>query len=127
MPVYINVPSYGIPNSGTPASDISYTNESMPGVTNISEAINYILEHKVEVVPGKGLSSNDFTNELLDKLNSLEKQLEFGTFLEFPPIGEEGVVYVDTNANTMYLWDSNTGTYTGIVLEMTGNIIQSIL
>lgn len=37
-------------------------------VTGLAEA----LQGKVDVEPGKGLSSNDFTKELMDKLNSIQ-------------------------------------------------------
>lgn len=48
-------------------------------IQNIVEEFNQELNNKVDKIPGKGLSTNDFTNELKDKLNEVKISAE-----EFP-------------------------------------------
>lgn len=127
MPVYLNIPSYGTPNSGIEPTNIPYVNAQMPNVDNIEEAVDYLLNNKVEVVPGKGLSTNDLTDELVEKINNLSEQLVFSSFAEFPETGQENIIYVDKQTRMLYIWDSTSSTYVGIVLNMTGTIFQSTL
>jgi hypothetical protein len=127
MPVYLNIPSYGTPNSGIEPTNIPYVNAQMPNVDNIEEAVDYLLNNKVEVVPGKGLSTNDLTDELVDKINNLSESIKFSTYSEFPAVGEENILYVDKQTNMLYLWDTTNSEYVGIVLNFTGTVFQSTL
>lgn len=63
-----------ITQSGGVVVDPSIDGTSQNPVQNM--AIKAALDGKVDVVAGKGLSTNDFTNELLTKVNSVESGAE---------------------------------------------------
>ena len=119
MPVYMNVPSYGVPDSGVSSDNIAYSNSSMQNVSTTKQALDYLMTNKVTVVSGKGLSANDFTNELKTKLDNLKEQISFSVVDSFPVEGEEGVLYIDTESELFYIWDDNASKYDVLVMNMT--------
>lgn len=119
MPVYMNVPSYGVPDSGVSSDNIAYSNSSMQNVSTTKQALDYLMTNKVTVVSGKGLSTNDFTNELKTKLDNLKEQISFSVVDSFPAEGEEGVLYIDTDTGLFYVWDNTASKYDVLVMNMT--------
>jgi hypothetical protein len=78
-------------------------------VTNIKDWVNEKLKHKVDAVEGKGLSTNDLTDELVEKINSSERAIS------------ELDVYVGDIPN-----DSQASTITGYVDEQRDLLIDGM-
>lgn len=99
--------------------------------------ISTTLQSKVDKVIGKGLSTNDLTNSLVDKINnaiqktekganngvaplnangiipaqyipgSVDEILEYLSFSSFPETGESGKIYVALDTNLTYRWSGS--------------------
>lgn len=86
------------------------------------------LDQKVSTVDGKGLSTNDYTDEDKELVHSqFKKQIFFGSHLEFPNIGEEDVLYVAKDEYMTYIWDNEKQAYVNNDEQIDGNTIQGIL
>lgn len=85
----------------TSSQSIPYSNEDLPGVTNVKQALDNLVENK--------------------------QQMYFSTYTEFPNIGEEDVLYVDKKNRVTYIWDSTKHIYKSIALESDACVFQSIL
>jgi len=85
----------------TSPQNIPYTNEDLPGVANLQQALDTIVDMKQEIY--------------------------FSSYLEFPTIGEENILYIDKTNCVSYLWNNTTKTYESIVIESNTYEIQSIL
>lgn len=81
--------------------NIPYTNENLPGVTNLQQALDTIVNMKQEIY--------------------------FSSYLNFPTIGEENILYIDKTNCVSYLWNDTTKVYESIVVESDVYEIQSIL
>ena len=78
-----------------------------------NQIIDTQLGNKVEKVPGKGLSSNDFTNNYKDKIDTLQNIYRFmGTvdnISDLPTAKQKnGDVYNVTSENKDYAWNDST-------------------
>lgn len=70
-------------NTGLTAADISYDNTTSGLVaTKVGAAIDELASEKVDKVTGKGLSENDFTDALKDKLDGVEAAAQVNTIEE---------------------------------------------
>ena len=57
-----------------------------------------------------------------------KEQIYFSTYLEFPNIGQENILYVDKSDNTSYLWNESKQIYEGVKIASSDDYaIQSIL
>ena len=72
--------------------------------------------NKVDKEEGKGLSSNDYTDEDKELLHTLvnKGQIVFDEKNNFPNPGISGILYVATDLCLTYLWDDNTGGYVSL-------------
>lgn len=129
MAVFINVPDFNIKPSDLTATNITYSNPEKPNVENVAQALQDMYEGKVDKIPGKGLSTNDYTDEDKHKVDTLAGQLYFSSYMEFPPIGQEGILYIATDKNTSYLWNSVEMVYVSMTIDDvdTAYTIQGIL
>lgn len=127
MAIYVNVPSFNIDENDIGAEQIKYTNTSTPEVSTVNEMLDNLQQNKVTSIPGKGLSTNDFTNEYKQKIDNIQDQIEFSTYAEFPTIGKEDILYIDKQQNISYLWNNTSKTYTSIKFDQNDYIIQSVL
>lgn len=78
-----------------------------------NQIIDTQLGNKVEKVPGKGLSSNDFTNNYKNKIDTLQNIYRFmgtvNTATDLPSSGQKnGDVYNVTSESKDYAWNDNT-------------------
>lgn len=75
--------------------------------------IDKLMDGKVDKEEGKGLSSNDYTDEDKELLRTLalEGQIVFKTHLEFPNIGLPEILYVATDEACCYIWDDEQQVY----------------
>ena len=78
-----------------------------------NQIIDTQLGNKVEKVPGKGLSSNDFTNNYKNKIDTLQNIYRFmgtvNTTTDLPSSGQKnGDVYNVTSENKDYAWNETT-------------------
>lgn len=89
--------------------------------------LNKEINTKVTSVDGKGLSTNDYTDEdkALVHSGTKTKQIEFGSYIEFPTIGKEDTLYIAKDKNLSYLWNDTTKTYEHMKIDY--DTIQSIL
>lgn len=77
------------------------------------DIIDTQLENKMDKVPGKGPSTNDFTNNYKNKLDTLQNIYKFigtvSTISDLPTIGQKnGNVYNVTSENKDYAWSEAT-------------------
>ena len=80
------------------------------------DIIDTQLANKVEKVPGKGLSTNDFTNNYKNKIDTLQNIYRFmgavDTVSDLPTNGQKnGDVYNVKSENKDYAWNDNTQTW----------------
>jgi hypothetical protein len=127
MPTQINLPSFNIDENNIQSSTIKYQNDSVSSVQNVKQMLDNLYSTKVTSVPGKGLSSNDFTDEYKNKIQDLESQLVFSTYQEFPNIGSIDTLYIDKANNTSYLWDPILKSYSSVTFDGNEVTIQSVL
>lgn len=127
MAIYVNVPSFNINENDIEATQIKYTNIAEPEVSTVNEMLDNLQQNKVTSIPGKGLSTNDFTNEYKQRIDNIRDQIVFSTYAEFPTIGQEDILYIDKQQNISYLWDSASKTYTSVTFDQNDYIIQSVL
>lgn len=127
MAIYVNVPSFNINENDIEATQIKYTNIAEPEVSTVNEMLDSLQQNKVTTIPGKGLSTNDFTNEYKQRIDNIRDQIVFSTYAEFPTIGQEDILYIDKQQSISYLWDSVSKTYTSITFDQNDYIIQSVL
>lgn len=121
------MPTFNINENNIQSSTIKYTNSSKPDVQNVKQMLDDLYSTKVETVPGKGLSTNDFTDAYKEKIDSIKNQIYFSTYLEFPNVGEEDILYIDKDNNVSYLWDDTNKIYKSITFDQNDYIIQSVL
>ena len=129
MPTYINMPTFNLNENNIPSTSISYTNSELQSISNAKQMFDRLQQNKVEKEVGKGLSSNDFTDAYKNKLDGIEQELYFSSYIEFPTIGNANTLYIDNTRNAMYLWDSVGKVYTPIIVDTQQDnyIIQSVL
>lgn len=129
MPTYINMPSFNLNESNIPSTSVSYTNTGEQSVTNVKQMLDALQIGKVTVEPGKGLSSNDFTDAYKQKIDDMSNKIYFSSYAEFPTIGDSETLYIDTSKDAMYLYDTVNKVYKPIVVdtEQENYIIQSVL
>lgn len=127
MAIYVNVPSFNINENDIEATQIKYTNIAEPEVSTVNEMLDNLQQNKVTSIPGKGLSTNDFTDEYKQKIDNIRDQIVFSTYAEFPTIGQENILYIDKQQSISYLWDSVSKTYTSVTFDQNDYIIQSVL
>ena len=97
-------------------------------IDNFVQEINKKLDDKVDKEEGKGLSTNDYTDEDKDKVNTSRTEIEFSTYLAFPNVGEENVLYIDKDKKKSYIWDPTSQTYTLLDEdEVDFDVIQVVL
>lgn len=77
------------------------------------DIIDTQLANKVEKVPGKGLSTNDFTNNYKNKIDTLQNIYRFmgavDTVSDLPTTGQKnGDVYNVKSENKDYAWNDST-------------------
>lgn len=80
------------------------------------DIIDTQLGNKVEKVPGKGLSTNDFTNNYKNKIDTLQNIYRFmgavDTVSDLPTTGQKnGDVYNVKSESKDYAWNDNTQTW----------------
>ena len=116
------------------SSDLSVLTEKVNRIeTAVNESysntqIDTFLNDKVDKIAGKGLSSNDFTDEERDLLHSITQQIQFSTYVEFPNIGAKNTLYIATDKELSYIWDEVAQVYVNIDKNnVDADTIQSIL
>ena len=127
MPTQINLPAFNMNENNIQSETIKYQNSNVPSVQNVKEMLDSLSTNKVDTVPGKGLSTNDFTDEYKNKIDALDQQLVFSTYQEFPTIGKENTLYIDKTNKTSYLWDPVQKSYDSVTFDEQQVIIQSVL
>jgi len=76
---------------------------------------------KVDKVEGKGLSTNDFTTELLDMLTGYTASVQlYATVEDFPGTGIIDKIYIDKANNDLYYWNDDYTQYQTITKIITG-------
>lgn len=80
------------------------------------DIIDTQLANKVEKVPGKGLSTNDFTNNYKNKIDTLQNIYRFmgavDTVSDLPTTGQKnGDVYNVKSESKDYAWNDSTQTW----------------
>lgn len=77
-----------------------------------NKIIDTQLANKVEKVPGKNLSSNDFTNAYKNKIDSLQNIYKFvgsvDSFENLPMTAQNGDVYNVIDESKSYSWNDTT-------------------
>ena len=68
--------------------------QGLVGDTSVASQITKAVSGKVDAVPDKGLSTNDFTNTLLDKLNGIESSAQANK-IETVKLGENALTVTD--------------------------------
>ena len=92
------------PGGNIDASDVSFDNSNTQlKATNVQDAIA----------------------ELSQK--TITSTLYFGTYMEFPTIGAEDILYVDKKTTYMYLWDSDRKVYVKQIYDINDYILQATL
>lgn len=74
-------------------------------VVNNLSVLHLKIDNKVEKIPGKGLSTNDFTNAYKSKLDNLDNKAGAGVFIQTtePAQAKEGDIWLDTSdVETLY-------------------------
>ena len=126
---FINIPAFKLKQEDLTADNISYSNPEKPDVENVAQALQDMYTGKVDKVPGKGLSTNDYTDGDKHKVDTLAGQLFFASYQEFPNIGQEGILYIATDKNTSYIWNNTEMVYMSMTIDDTDTsyTIQGIL
>ena len=75
------------------AADITAL-QGLVGDTSVASQITEAVSGKVDAVPGKGLSTNDFTNTLLNKLDGIESSAQANK-IETVKLGENALTVTD--------------------------------
>ena len=75
------------------AADITAL-RGLVGDTSVASQITEAVSGKVDAVPGKGLSTNDFTNTLLNKLDGIESSAQANK-IETVKLGENALTVTD--------------------------------
>ena len=75
------------------AADITAL-QGLVGDTSVASQIIEAVSGKVDAVPGKGLSTNDFTNTLLNKLDGIESSAQVNK-IETVKLGENALTVTD--------------------------------
>lgn len=75
------------------AADITAL-QGLVGDTSVASQITEAVSGKVDAVPGKGLSTNDFTNTLLNKLDGIESSAQVNK-IETVKLGENALTVTD--------------------------------
>ena len=75
------------------AADITAL-QGLVGDTSVASQITEAVSGKVDAVPGKGLSTNDFTDTLLNKLNGIESSAQANK-IETVKLGENALTVTD--------------------------------
>ena len=75
------------------AADITAL-QGLVGDTSVASQIIEAVSGKVDAVPGKGLSTNDFTDTLLNKLNGIESSAQANK-IETVKLGENALTVTD--------------------------------
>jgi hypothetical protein len=104
--------------------------DELSGTIYNKTQIDNLLTDKVDKVDGMGLSSNDFTDEYKDIIDSFSStgQVAFSTYLEFPAVGNDGILYIDETEGKSYIWDAENQVYKRIDEELAeGDTIQSFV
>ena len=86
---------------------------------------NEVESSKVKYTTEQGVNTN--VSAALDDLYKSKNPVYFGTYLEFPNIGSEDILYIDKETTFMYLWDTTTATYVKQVSDVQNYIFQSTL
>lgn len=76
----LGIPSYGIPNKGIGADKVNYTNASVAEITNVKNALDYILR------------------------TGYVEQIKCLHFSDFPPVGTPNTIYIDIDSGNSYYW-----------------------
>lgn len=127
MPTQINLPSFNLNENNIQSDTIKYQNSSVASVQNVKQMLDDLYDTKVTSVPGKGLSTNDFTDAYKTKVDDLDNKIQFSTYQEFPNIGQENVLYIDKANKVSYLWDPISKSYDSVTFDEEEVIIQSVL
>ena len=127
MPTQINLPSFNLNENNIQSETIKYQNSSVASVQNVKQMLDDLYDTKVASVPGKGLSTNDFTDAYKNKVDALDNKIQFSTYQEFPSIGQENVLYIDKANKVSYLWDPISKSYDSVTFDEEEVIIQSVL
>lgn len=127
MPTQINLPSFNLNENNIQSDTIKYQNSSVASVQNVKQMLDDLYDTKVTSVPGKGLSTNDFTDAYKTKVDDLDNKIQFSTYQEFPNIGQENVLYIDKTNKVSYLWDPISKSYDSVTFDEEEVIIQSVL
>lgn len=127
MPTQINLPSFNLNENNIQSDTIKYQNSSVASVQNVKQMLDNLYDTKVTSVPGKGLSTNDFTDAYKTKVDDLDNKIQFSTYQEFPNIGQENVLYIDKTNKVSYLWDPISKSYDSVTFDEEEVIIQSVL
>ena len=97
-------------------------------VDNIIKDLQTKIVNKVEKIEGKGLSTNDYTDEENALVHATKKEIIFSTYLEFPNVGEENVLYIAKDEAKSYVWNVEKQIYEKLDVEDVDiDIIQVVL
>ena len=96
--IFMSLPSL---NDKFDSQNVNYTNQDMPGVTNVKQA--------------------------LDSMRSDEHQILFDSYAEFPAVGEVNKLYVDTSTKIIYMFDNIQNIYKPTTSDINNYIIQATL
>lgn len=96
-------------------------------IEEIKGQIDNLENNKVDKEAGKGLSSNDYTDEDKRLLQTLvtSGQVVFNKFEDLPETGSEGILYVDKEERLIYFWNDAASEYVSIIIDI--DTIQGVL
>lgn len=96
-------------------------------IEEIKGQIDNLENNKVDKEAGKGLSSNDYTDEDKQLLQTLvtSGQVVFNKFEDLPETGSEGILYVDKEERLIYFWNDAASEYVSIIIDI--DTIQGVL
>lgn len=127
MAILMSIPSFNINPDNITSDNVKYENAERPELTNVSQAINDLFGSKVDKEEGKGLSTNDFTDEDKQRLEDVTEQIIFSSYREFPNLGQINKLYIDKETNISYLWNPTQQVYISVAFEADQYQIQCSL
>lgn len=82
---------------------------NLENVIEISRNYTGLSNEDINVV----VNNNDFT------ISATLQKMWYNSILEFPNVGSENKIYADRETNTLYIWDSETLSYTRLIGDWT--------
>ena len=100
----VDIPAIKVGDGGSLVVDLPFITVDLTDIETALSAIQSALEDKVDKVEGKGLSTNDFTDALKDKLDGIENGAQVNTIT-----GVKGSAEADYRTGNVEITKANIG------------------